>query len=223
VSARYETESSTDYVRRLVTVRYTGTVWAANADSARPAINRLLPEGTKWVQDDRRAERVKWFGRLTDDNDDLPKDGPEAGAGFLVKMDFSCAYVQRLEGEDALIEVELSEEYEHSGSRLVARPTAFGRDVVQTCGIQSGRRTIRASATAVLEATAVAWVQQQYNLAFSDAIGAAPATAPPVHQRQLRHPGDAPHRPRRHGQCRRLEGGTGMQRDTTQLRLCAAG
>jgi len=101
---------------------------------------------------------------------------PKAAAGFLVKMDFSCTYVRRLEGEDALIEVELSDEYEHSGPRLVARPTAFGRDVVQTCGIQSGRRTIRASATAVLESTAVAWVKQQYNLAFSPAIGAAPST-----------------------------------------------
>ena len=58
----------------------------------------------------------------------------------------------------------------------MARPTAFGRDVVQTCGVPSGRRTIRASATAVLEATAVAWVRQQYNLAFSAAIGSAPAT-----------------------------------------------
>lgn len=71
--------------------------------------------------------------------------------------------------------MELSDEYEHSGPRLVVHPTAFGRDVIQVCGYQSGRRTIRGSAVATMEALALDWCRTQWDLAFSPQIGTTPA------------------------------------------------
>ena len=75
----------------------------------------------------------------------------------------------------------MTDEYEHSGPRLVVHPTAFGQDVVQVCGYLSGRRTIRGSAVATTEAIALDWCRTQWDLAFCSQIGTCPGT-------RYRHP-----------------------------------
>ena len=87
----------------------------------------------------------------------------------------------RLTGSNCLIEVELTDEYEHSGPRLVVHPTAIGRDVVQVCGYVSGRRTIRGSAVATTETIALDWCRTQWDLAYCSQIGTCPST-------RYRHP-----------------------------------
>jgi hypothetical protein len=190
VALRYEQEVQTDYVRRTVNTRFSGTVWANTEADADTCINGLLPAGTSWFTRDRRAERGKFWARLlgcgqariTDANTAIPKPDPEEGKpGYLYQVSFSASCGARLGGSNCLIEVELTDEYEHSGPRLVVHPTAFGRDVVQVCGYQSGRRTIRGSAVATTEATALDWCRTQWDLAFSPQIGTAPAT-------RYRHP-----------------------------------
>ena len=182
VALRYEQEVETDYVRRTVTTRYAGTVWANTEADADTCINGLLPAGTSWLSRERRAEHGKFWARITDANTAIPNPDPETGKpGYLYQVGFSASCVARLTGINCLIEVELTDEYEHSGPRLVVHPTAFGRDVVQVCGYVSGRRTIRGSAVATTEAIAVEWCRTQWDLAFCAQIGMVPST-------RYRHP-----------------------------------
>lgn len=176
VALRYEQRTVSDYIRRVTEVRYSGTVWVDSSVTGQAVIDALLPPSKHWLTKEVGEERGKFFRSWTDETDNQPATDPEEDKpGYLYQMTFSAGYTERLTGDNALIEVELTDEYQHSGPRFVVRPTAFGRDVIQACGYASGTRTIRGSAVATTEAIAAAWCRTQYNLSWSAALGISTA------------------------------------------------
>jgi hypothetical protein len=89
-----------------------------------------------------------------------PNTPSEAIRKSLV-LNFAETFEGVIAGGEQIIECERTEELEHSGPRLVVQGVHTGRDVVQQCGIMSGRRTVSGTVTAATETTAMAWAQAQ--------------------------------------------------------------
>lgn len=159
VSARYAFRVQDDYVQRRRFTTLSGFIHAhtrANADTALAQILAGLSVTGQKVSSERSEERGRYWGNLGTTADDVPE--------YLVKVDFTDQWETGLAGADLIIESEVSEEIQFSGPRYVAQPTAFGRDVVQACGIQSGRRVVTGRCRAASEASARDWALRQYHL-----------------------------------------------------------
>jgi hypothetical protein len=157
IAIRYRIETDVDILTRRAVVTLTGEAFGQGEGDTEWAIGRVVasvsPSGAR-VKYGRGAAREKWLGNRLDSTDDRP-----AGAGYLMGVSFSETYDGVAPVEAGILECEVSEQIRLSGPRVVPLPSAFGRDVVQYCGIASGERTIRGFATAASEATARAFAQ----------------------------------------------------------------
>lgn len=95
----------------------------------------------------------------------------------ILKLDFSSTYESDITGETGILECEVTEEVEYSAPRLVVQslpgPSGYNVtdgtyaeaylaeavSVVQDCGIEPGRRTVRGSVTAASLAAAETWAK----------------------------------------------------------------
>jgi len=153
-SLRYSLESEVDYVdlRRVSSVR--GIAQASTRAAAEAAVGTLL------TQLDLGAVKMLSYGEEVE----VAAFGTGGQRSGFLGLNFAATIETRLTGTDALRQCEVREELEHSGTRWVARPTAGSRDVMQSCGIQSGRRTVSGSVRAATEALCDAWITAQRSL-----------------------------------------------------------
>jgi hypothetical protein len=151
---RYSLDTETDYVELISKTTLSGVVVATTRAAAAAAVDVLITAlgiGTVRMKKLQSEHEIGAF-----------QTGAERSA-FLT-LNFSVTSEARLTGTNALRECEVSEEVEHSGTRWIARATAAGRDVMQDCGIQSGRRTVSGSVKAATEALCTTWINQQRTL-----------------------------------------------------------
>jgi len=78
------------------------------------------------------------------------------------KLDFSASYVGAITGPSGVIEADLTEATEYSGTRWVVQPVPDGPSVVQDCGIEPGRRTVSGFCTAATSAAAITWAKARW-------------------------------------------------------------
>lgn len=96
--------------------------------------------------------------------------GPAISGGGVVEafrgLDFTDTYEGVVTGTAAILEASLTEEIRPSSPRRVVQPTAATYDVVQTCGIQSGTRTVRGRVVALNETDGIAWAKRNRSLPY---------------------------------------------------------
>ena len=179
VALRVETETDWMTLRRTSTI--SGRVSALNRTQGEAVVTLLFAADIfstasigKLTKEHRSEDREKFVGDSGSTADDIPSSADtsaESYAGLLTEWNFSKTFEGTVSGDGAVIETEVSEEIVFSTTRWVNRPTAYGRDVMQACGISPGRRTIRGSVVAPTEALCVSWGRRQWYLPFSGASG----------------------------------------------------
>lgn len=170
--------------------------------------------------------REFFLGLRASTADDVPAPAAtgEEKHGPMTAYGFTQEFEGRLTGDSALLECRLTERVDHSGPRLIERPTAYGRDLIQAGGYASGRRVITATAVSASEMAARLWVESQKDLAFFQRSGGAdhPSLAPAfVHHRQERRTAHGAGVTRRDVQRPVDAGGGGVRRNPAGLGLCA--
>lgn len=156
---RFTVVVATDYVALEAATEVSGTVWARTTADAQAAIARLSTAYGTLLRSRFGQSRVVDLGTLNNPLTVRPAAVLEPGTlGVLLSCEFSASYTATLTGQAGVLKCSLYEEIEYSGARMVVQPTAFGRDIIQSCGIRSGRRRLRVSATAATETTARDWV-----------------------------------------------------------------
>jgi hypothetical protein len=79
----------------------------------------------------------------------------------IPSVSFSESYIDRLSGDAQILECEVQEEMDYSGTRWVNQSIPDGPAVIQDCGIEAGTRVISGSVTATNETAAKEWVKKQ--------------------------------------------------------------
>ena len=98
----------------------------------------------------------------------------ESFGGYLDAYSFDRSYEAKLSSDAAILKCDVSEELQFSGVRNVRRPTAYGVDVIQACGYESGSRRITGTVVATTESAARGYVDRQYHFPWIG--GSAPGT-----------------------------------------------
>lgn len=174
IGLRWALETTTDYIARLVTKSFSGSIFASSSGEAAQAVELL-------------ANQMSLTGVLLRERTSSNEDGFvqslnsfSSSTGLsraMTQFEFSREHVAEIASNNGvLIACRFEETVRHSGPRWVVKPTAFGRDVLQQCGYQSGERVIRAEVIASDEATGVAWLKRQYWAPFNTDIAATPGT-----------------------------------------------
>lgn len=172
---RYSSVTHGDYLARQWSTRLQGSVWCDTRETADAVIALVMPAGNL-VENEVTEERERFLGVVASTADDLPP--PSSGpVTYLIRVDFSVTVLAAMAEADLILQCRVTEETGFSGPRLVTRATAFGRDVVQSCGIRAGRRSVRGEVRAASEAAAVGWARRQYHLPFgTTGLPGAPVT-----------------------------------------------
>jgi hypothetical protein len=151
----------------------------ANASWVADLVASLLDLGEE-VADNDGTEREQLLGARASSGDETPTLPGSGEMGVCVAYTFDREYRDRLAGPDHVLECSVSDDVQFSGTRWQTQATAYGRDVIQACGIASGRRAVSGYAVAATEAIALAWVRRQYHLPFrtggAEDFPEAPAT-----------------------------------------------
>lgn len=164
---RYDLRIAVNYLTLERRTELNGTVWADVQASADTAIASLGSSFGTLIESQSTATRLADLGAVAGGSDDRPASPPEVGAvGYAVSFGFNRVYTSTLTGVASIVECSLTEDVEHSGTRYVVRPSAFGRDTVQACGYKSGSRTVRAMARAASESVARTWAVAWADLPF---------------------------------------------------------
>lgn len=162
VAMRYEIEVDSDYQRREKITTVTGVVYAHTQAAAEAYLDTFIAGlglGGR-ISTKRSASEERGFNMAG-----------QARTQHLA-LSFTERYSGVIGGQDQVLESTLSEEIVCSGPRRVVAPTAASNDIVQTCGVTAGRRTVRGRVTALTETTALAWARRQRHLPY---LGIAPA------------------------------------------------
>lgn len=179
IAVRYNINTDVDLVTLTRQFSVRGQVGARSRDDAAWAAGQVLEalgvtgadllSGLVLVRRSTAESREIYLGARATAADDVPSAAAtgEDKHGFMTAYSFGYEYEGRLTGDNALLECRVSESVQHSGPRLVVRETPYGRDVIQECGIASGRREITAMAICASERVARVWVESQKGLGFS--------------------------------------------------------
>jgi len=172
VALRYSHLVRNDYLNRQRITRLQGSIWASSRADADWVLTQIASGGLgNLTESERLEDREKSFGVRASAADDAPSSGE-----YFLKLDFADTYQTRMANEDTILECEVTEDIEFSGARLVLRATAFGRDLVQVCGNQGGRRTVSGRVKAASETAAMEWARRQYHYPYGTiGMPAAPA------------------------------------------------
>lgn len=195
LAIKYSLRIRSNYVTREKAASLGGVVSGADRATCQAVVAHIAAAYNlgSLVEEEAGEDREKWLGTISGahvpagtDNDAGDDGLPEVESfgGVLVGYTFAREYRNRLSDAVAtVLDCEVSEDVEFSGPRWVANETAYGRDVMQACGIKSGSRTVSFRCTATSESVALAWARNQRALPFSGASGmpAAPTT-------RYRHP-----------------------------------
>jgi hypothetical protein len=148
----YEVSVTKDYLTLDIESTVTGTAEADNAADARTNIASLLTAiglTNQVYYQDQDAERLGNY--VYTNSASVPNT---VNTTAFQKLAFTAKYRDKITGDTACIETEVTEELVYSGTRFVTQKTAGGLDVVQNTGTDSGKRTITARVMAATEAIA---------------------------------------------------------------------
>jgi hypothetical protein len=167
VAIRYGIDTARNYasLEQMITVE--GSVFAASETMAKAAMQALL---------DGQQFGSPVTERFHQDREYAPSP-LLADANAFLKFDFNVSYAQRLTGVTGVLECAVTESVTYSGTRWVAQPLprtapgVGGISIVQDCGVEPGRRSVRGSVTAATYAAAKAWADAQRSLLTGDIDG----------------------------------------------------
>lgn len=180
---RYGIRIETDYtsLRKTVTIsgKFSGTkaqVQAAQQESAGNKLDLLLTNlgfttGTtppnlnpgSWVRLNR--SRGAEFEQIGDATATVGIGAAPTNA-YIVSMDFSETFATRLTGISSLLQCDVSEEIQYSGTRWVEGMVPDGPSILMNCGTTMATRTISGNVIAATEALGMAWVHSMRSLLF---------------------------------------------------------
>lgn len=92
--------------------------------------------------------------------------GAAPSNAYLVSMDFSETFTSRLTGFSSILQCEVAEEMQYSGTRWVEGMIPDGPSIIMNCGTTMATRSITGTVTAATEALGMAWVHSMKSLAF---------------------------------------------------------
>lgn len=92
--------------------------------------------------------------------------GAAPSNAYLVSMDFSESFTSRLTGFSSILQCEVAEEMQYSGTRWVEGMIPDGPSIIMDCGTTMATRSITGTVTAATEALGMAWVHSMKSLAF---------------------------------------------------------
>lgn len=98
-----------------------------------------------------------------------------SAASHDISVSFSETYEAKLTAEAQILECELTEDIQYSGTRWQFKALPDAPSVPQECGTEPGRRTVSGSVTATTEAAAMDWVKKSHALSFYSGIGGGAA------------------------------------------------
>jgi hypothetical protein len=159
---QYEIEVSKSLPTNEKVTTVTGTIWASEGsplDAASVAMAFLdaflgtMSLGTN--RESRRKSARKQAPAL------LSSGANGSNLDIFEALDFTETYVGTLSGAAAVLESELRERVQASGSRVVVQATAASLDVIQQCGTSSGSREVSGRVVATTEAAARDWIKKQ--------------------------------------------------------------
>lgn len=165
-AVKYEMATELDHASLTKTTGVRGEVWGATRADCDAALAHLQAGFTELglgevAQSTRGELREKFIGNPASPTLAEPAGtvaAAESYRGYLVGFTFADRYDGVIAGETAVLQCSLREAVRFSGARIVVAPTAFGRDVLQECGWESGRRTVRGTVVAATETAARAYM-----------------------------------------------------------------
>jgi hypothetical protein len=161
---RYEIDTAKEWTTLSQTISVQGTAFGSDRAAVLAAVEGftstlgLSLDGRKPT----RTQRTESFGK-------------EASGTTLFQVAFSDVYVTELTGVAGILECSVTEEVQYSGTRWVVQDVprnavgTGGVSIVQDCGVDAGRRTVRGSAVAATLGTAKEWASAQKSLLTGDA------------------------------------------------------
>lgn len=158
---RYEIEVAKDWLTLRQTSTVSGSCFAKDQATAMNAIAAFI--GTLNLGQPREERTREARARTDADTDEL----------FVI--DFTQTFDKRIEGESAILECEVNEEIEYSGTRWVVQDLPRnsagqgGISLIQDTGVTIGRRNVRGTVTAGAQATGLDWADKQRTLLTGDA------------------------------------------------------
>jgi hypothetical protein len=179
---KYDIEVSNDYVASETTTRISGVMLAFTKSLAQSKLDEYLRLrtadnnyvfGTGGVTDPFTiilgTNRTSYT--VSESYERLPTSS-NAGAlsQAFVGLNFSATFTKQITGESGIIEYDLSDSIQHSGTRYVVQPIPTGVSLIQECGTEHGNRTVSGNVTATTEAICWAKARSIYdNLPFPTA------------------------------------------------------
>lgn len=181
-SIRYSFEVVKDFANNEKVTTISGTVWAAKAaipDSAEalneeqdPAgqyleafltsITQGLTLGSKRMSRRtpswERGPLLKADGSVPSVPLGPPVSGESEGENF-VALDFTETWSATLSGSAAILESEVSDDFQQSGARFVVQPTAADVPVIQECGKEAGTRLVSGRVKGTSEGSVLTWIK----------------------------------------------------------------
>jgi hypothetical protein len=98
--------------------------------------------------------------------------GAAPSNAYIVSMDFSETFVTRLTGISSILQCEVSEDIQYSGTRWVEGAVPDGPSILMNCGTTMATRTVQGNVTATSESVGMAWVSDMKALTFPSGTGA---------------------------------------------------
>ena len=163
-SMKYDIEVSNDYVAAETTTRINGVIMASTKTNAEGKLNEYLRLrstdnnyvfGTVGMSE---AETVilgsnRTAYTTTESYERLPTSS-DAGAlsKAFVGLNFSATFTKQITGDSGIIEYDLSDSIQYSGTRYVVQNIPSGPSIIQNCGTEPGQRTVSGTVTATTEA-----------------------------------------------------------------------
>lgn len=153
----YSIEPVSDLVNLEKTSTVNGTVYAVTEAAAEAYLTTFLASLSLGVKKETRRRSASQQG---------PSAGGAQVTGFF-QMDFTEVYVAQLTGVDGVLECEVTEEIQYSGTRWVEQPLPDRASLFQDCGIEPGHRSVSGSVKATTRVTAEAWAKKCRNALIS--------------------------------------------------------
>ncbi len=162
-SMKYDIEVSNDYVAAETTTRINGVIMASTKTNAEGKLNeylRLRSSDSNWVFGTvgmSEAETVilgsnRTAYTTTESYERLPTSSDASALSkAFIGLNFSATFTKQITGDSGIIEYDLSDSIQYSGTRYVVQNVPSGPSIIQNCGTEPGQRTVSGTVTATTE------------------------------------------------------------------------
>lgn len=168
ISVKYEISIANDYIQREKNSTVSGSAWSSSEDAGNAFLDTFLANiGLGNRISSRRSVSYEKAPPSTTATASKRKSTNADGSTFLV-INFEDQFIDQLTGPSTIIKCNVRESIKSSGNRIVIQPTAASVDVLQTCGLESAKRTVAGSVTGTDEVVCFAWIAKQRALPLND-------------------------------------------------------